>query len=246
MEQLCIQSYLAQGYPVHLYCYNKLEGVPEGTTIRDGREILPAEEIFSYRSGPGKGSSAAFADFFRYKLLLEHGGWWSDLDVVCLRRLDFQELHVVGQQRSPNSSLQANGGLMKAPAGSPLMSYCWDACQAIDKGTLRWGEIGPDLLDRAIEDSNVPVHVLSPQVFHPIDYWDFLQLVGNSELPKDAYSIHLWHEKWRRKQLDPDGQYPPTCIYEQLKKRFGIVAPQTVSKRKGNVVLLLKKFLGAK
>ena len=74
MEQLCIQSYLALDYPVHLYCYNPLEGVPAGTTICDGREILPAEEIFSHRSGSEEGSPAAFADCFRYKLLLERGG----------------------------------------------------------------------------------------------------------------------------------------------------------------------------
>jgi mannosyltransferase OCH1-like enzyme len=29
------------------------------------------------------GSYAGFADHFRYKLLLEKGGWWPDLDMPC-------------------------------------------------------------------------------------------------------------------------------------------------------------------
>ena len=78
MQQLSIRSFLDNGHPFHLYAYEGIEGVPGGTVVRSGTEILPAEDIFVYRKGCGKGSPAVFADFFRYKLLLERGGWWAN------------------------------------------------------------------------------------------------------------------------------------------------------------------------
>lgn len=85
MERLAIQSFLANGHDFHLYCYNDVEGLPAGTVVRDGNDILPESRIFAYADGFAKGSHAAFSNHFRYKLLLERGGWWVDTDVVCLR-----------------------------------------------------------------------------------------------------------------------------------------------------------------
>src|SRR5262245_44337282 len=91
LERLCMASFLAHGHEVHLYAYGAIEAVPPGTQLRDGREILPAANVFTYANGFGKGSPSAFANEFRYKLLLERGGVWSDTDVVCLKPFDFLE-----------------------------------------------------------------------------------------------------------------------------------------------------------
>ena len=58
------------GHEYHLYVYEDVKNVPAATTLRDGNEILPASEIFQYQGRP---SYAGFANFFRYKLLLERG-----------------------------------------------------------------------------------------------------------------------------------------------------------------------------
>src|SRR5579883_2826667 len=71
MERLCIASFLKHGHEVHLYVYQDTEGIPPGTVVRDGREILPESRIFMYRE---YATYAGFANFFRYKLLLEKGG----------------------------------------------------------------------------------------------------------------------------------------------------------------------------
>jgi hypothetical protein len=42
--------------------------------VRDAAEILGPEAFFVYEEGPGKGSPAAFANQFRYKLLADRGG----------------------------------------------------------------------------------------------------------------------------------------------------------------------------
>ena len=91
LEQLSIKSYLRNGYTYHLYSYNDVQAVPPGTVMRDGNEVLPASAIFQYRK---HNSYAGFSNYFRYKLLLQNGGWWSDLDMVLLKPFDFFDEYV--------------------------------------------------------------------------------------------------------------------------------------------------------
>src|SRR5437016_4032991 len=86
MERMSIISFLRNGHEYHLYTYNDLPNVPDRVVVKDANRILPASAIFKYKERP---SYAGFANYFRYRLLLEHGGWWADLDVVCLRPFDF-------------------------------------------------------------------------------------------------------------------------------------------------------------
>lgn len=225
MEQLCIRSFLDRGHPFHLYAYQDIANIPEGAELRDGREILPADRIFVYRKGSGKGSPSAFSNVFRYQLLLERGGWWADLDAYCLKPLSFEEEHVVGYEREKDGSLHVACGLMRIPAGSPIARFCWQECQNIDPDTVRWGQIGPRLTARAIRESDIPVRILPPEGFYPIDYIRFHRLVRDVSVPTDSYSIHLWNSRWRREGLDPDAVYPSGCIYEQLKRQHGIQSP---------------------
>jgi hypothetical protein len=225
MEQLCIQSFLDHGHPYHLYCYQEIAGVPEGAVVRDGREILPADEIFVYQRGCGKGSPSAFSNFFRYKLLLERGGWWADLDAACMRPLVFEEEHVFGYEREKDGSLHLNCGLMKMPMGSPIAAYCWNECQRVDRTQLRWGQTGPALTARAVNETQAAALLLPPEAFYPVDYFNFKELVRGRVVPEDSYSIHLWNSCWRRKGLDPDARYDSQCIYEQLRTRHGVSPP---------------------
>ena len=81
MERLAVSSFLANGHDFLLYVYDEPEGVPAGATILDASRILPASRIFRYKES---GSLAGFSNFFRYRMLLETGGWWVDMDTVCL------------------------------------------------------------------------------------------------------------------------------------------------------------------
>ncbi len=234
MEQLAIRSFLECGHPFHLYAYGPLENVPAGTTICDGREILPEEEIFVYQRGPGKGSPSAFSNFFRYKMLLERGGWWSDLDAVCIKPLVFEEQHVTCWEREPNGTEHIAAGLIKSPIGSPIMQYCWDYCRSVKKSKLRWGQVGPRLLSRAIEETNVPVNLLPPTAFYPIDYWNIEQLVDGTAMPVDCHSVHFWNSQWKKAGVDPDGDHPANSIYEQLKRRFNVETLPSVREAEEN------------
>src|SRR5215831_9214030 len=95
MERLSISSFLKNGHEYHLYAYDDLANVPLGTVVRDADEILARSRIFQYKH---QASYAGFSNFFRYKLLLERGGWWVDTDVVCLKPFDFSDGHVFASE----------------------------------------------------------------------------------------------------------------------------------------------------
>src|SRR5438045_3555434 len=86
MEILSIRSFLGNGHPVHLYTYDCPGNVPESVTILDASEIVPECLAPPAQTLPFQiGSYAIFSDYFRYALLDLRGGWWSDLDYICLR-----------------------------------------------------------------------------------------------------------------------------------------------------------------
>ena len=88
-EHNSIKSYLKQGYHYELYTYWPVANVPRGVRVRDAREIIPENEIFTFG-----GAITPFSDLFRYKLLFDHGGVWSDCDIICTRPF---HLATVGQ-----------------------------------------------------------------------------------------------------------------------------------------------------
>ena len=61
VEKLCISSFLSQGHSFDLYTYGNVEGIPDGATVHDGREILPEKDIFL---NSDRKTYAGFANFF--------------------------------------------------------------------------------------------------------------------------------------------------------------------------------------
>jgi hypothetical protein len=203
IEYLSISSFLQNGHKYHLYCYEEIKNVPPGTTLCDASEILPASQVFRYQSGHGKGSVAAFSNLFRYKLLLERGGWWMDTDVVCLRPLDFVDTVVFAQENRPKGALGAASFAIKLPKGHTVADQCYRHASLVDRKRLRWAEIGPILLNRIVHESGMRQFLKAPDVFCPVDYWKWQSLLdGNlGSLARlstsDTRTIHLWHELWR-------------------------------------------------
>jgi hypothetical protein len=181
IEQLSITSFLQNGHEYHLYCYGEVKNVPAGTTLRDGAEILPASEIFCYQQGPGKGSVAAFSNLFRYKLLLEKGGWWVDTDVVCLRPFDFTAPLIFASERMQlnptTTSTRAANAIMRLPPGHAVASSCYDAARRENREQLTWGKIGPRLLDRIVHENKLQEFMVAPEVFCPLDFWNWEMLL---------------------------------------------------------------------
>ncbi len=104
--------------------------LPPGITLRNADEILPKERVFKYPSKMHYGfcgeTYIGFSELFRYKVLYERGGWWSDMDVTCLKPLTeitepyFFRFHGV---------LPVVGNIMKVPPKSDLMKSCFETAE---------------------------------------------------------------------------------------------------------------------
>ena len=219
MEQLSIASFLMNGHEYHLYIYDDMKGIPAGTTIKDGREILPPSMIFQYEHFK---TYAGFANFFRYKLLLEKGGWWADTDTICLKPFDFAEEYIFSSELCQGEEV-INNGIIKAPAASDVMAYAWQVSQTKDPAQLVWGELGPKLMAEAVRAFALERFVQPHHVFCPLHLleWDKVLIEGVKwEFDQDTYAIHLWNEFWRRHGQDKNRRYPANCLYEQLKAKY--------------------------
>jgi hypothetical protein len=222
MERLSVASYLRQGHEYHLYVYGDVGNVPSGTVLKDANEILPESSIFRHEHGKHKGSLAAFADWFRYCLLWDRGGWWSDTDVVCLKPLEFDAPLVLAWERRKFWRRQLNQMIIKTPPRHPLIGECRRRAEAADKRSLEWCAIGPDMFTEVAKSQRMTSAAQPPEVFAPLDWWHARRLVDPSPppLPPTARTLHLWNEMWRLSGLSKTQTYPATCLYEQLKARF--------------------------
>ena len=150
METLCIRSFIYFGHEFHLYTYGQVNHIPEGCIVKDGNEILPESEIFYYSNaaGKGKGSVSAFSNMFRYKLLLDKGNYWVDMDMICLKYFAFDTPYLFSSEKRLNANGEqvVNAGVIKCPPNSDFATYCYNICKNKDKNKLRWGEIGPSLI----------------------------------------------------------------------------------------------------
>jgi len=215
LERLCMKSFVARGHSVHLYTYDPIENVPQGVTLQDAAEILPPSQIFRNQLGKGKGSLAGFSDLFRFKLLLDKGGWWVDADVFCLKPYDFAAPYVFGAAER----LVASGNI-KMPRGCLLAERCYESARRVDPGTINWNEL-VDILERAVQDLDLMTYVLPSETFSPIvwrDVPDYVRGRKHFVPPSRSYAVHLANEMWRRHKLDKWRRYPPSSILNVLSR----------------------------
>jgi hypothetical protein len=230
LEQLSIRSFLAHGHPYHLYTYEDLEGVQPGVVLRDANEILPLASNF-YRN---RKSLAGFSDVFRYKLLFERGGWWSDLDAICLQPFCFQTEHVFSTEHRSSEDMTevVNTGNIRAPAGSAAMKLAWEKCCNQDLAALKWGDSGPRLLQEVVLELSLSNFVKPARTFCPIPYYLWFDVItpGRPWDPgDDTYAVHFWNDMWRRNGIDKHDAYPPNCLFERLKREYLIPATAKVA-----------------
>lgn len=242
MEQLSLTSFVACGHETQLFAYKEIKNIPAGVVVRDANAIIPKSEVFRCKQ---HNSYALFSDIFRYKLLYLEGGVWVDLDVVCLKPLEFNADLIFGKEEFNKFGTAVLGGIqghdlfkfMLDVSCSPNSILPYDAWRDRRRKLLRrimrhgivytkWGELGPLGLTRAARFLNLDDYGLPYSAFYPIHpkCWDS---AFDSSYPDPiscfpkTYAIHLWNEMLRRhSKLDKDAAFPDDSLYESLKRRY--------------------------
>ena len=228
MEQLCINSFIYHGHEFHLYTYDKIKNVPKKCIIKNGDKIIPKKEIFYYtknatKDGKSAGSVSAFSNMFRYKLLYDKGGYWVDMDMVCLKQFDFDSEYVFSSERYKGKQI-INAGVIKCPLKSDFAKYCYEISKKKDKEKLKWGEIGPKLVRQSIYKYDLLKYVQKPDIFCPIYYNELNKFIlpNKFKINEKWYGIHLWNECWKRQGLNKNKVYNKKSFYEQMKLKYSV------------------------
>jgi hypothetical protein len=218
VEKLTLKSFLKHGYTFNLWLYNPLvTKIPDEVRVRDASEIIPRHDVFKYKYknqfGHGKGSYAGFSDIFRYKLLYEHGGWWTDMDVTCLHPLDFDTDYVF----RTHHDLPLVGNIMKAPKGAPVMKACYEeAVSRIDETNRDW-HLPIEILARQVREHGLTEYIRD---FTNPDSWDLIRRMLRSEqpVPDHWYLIHWVNEEWRHNRISKIRCLPNSMFARLLKE----------------------------
>lgn len=212
LELLTIQSFLDNGFYFQLWTYEPENiNAPNRTIIKNANEIISYDKVFSYNNinihGHGKGSYAGFSDIFRYKLLYEHGGIWTDMDITCLQKFEiaqdyfFRFHHKVG----------AVGNFMKCPKNSLLMKWCYEqASEKIDENNLDW-MLPIHILNDGIKKYNLTTYI--QKISNNDSFPEVAKLLSsNKNIPSEWKIIHWMNEEFRRLKISKETCLPNSTL----------------------------------
>ena len=243
IERLCIASFLYFGSEFHLYTYGEVKGIPEGTVLKNANEIIPKSGIFKNK----KGSLAIFADWFRFELLYKKGGFYVDMDMICLKPFDFEKEDIVYGKETGDT---VSNAIMKFPKGSPICRHMADICMSPNKilpydktkhklkkirrrylegnkrGNTEWGEAGgPTGLTRYLAHHNMTTSAKPFYFFFPIHYNNWKSIFdstfkNNKDYFAGSYAVHLWNEKIRKHGMNKNENFLKNSFIEHLKYKY--------------------------
>ena len=182
----------------------------------DANAVLPESDVFAYGSGPAKGSFAAFSDLFRFRMLAEHGGIWSDADMLCLKPLDELPRAWVGQvcKFTPG---YLNTAILKFPPGHEACAEVYRALAA-EGVNLELGSTA-ELLTQAVRRRPECCNSLPVDHFYPLTWretWllaDPDQYEACSARLASSYGVHCWNTAITFGLGMPKNALPPAGSY---------------------------------
>jgi hypothetical protein len=238
LERVCMASFVAHGHRVHLHAYEVPSGVPNGVQLVDARTVLPEKDIFRHAK---TGSMAMFADWFRYRVLYEQGGVWSDTDVVCLRPLAYMHPEIYAWE----DDQRINNAILGLPAGHELALWMAECCANPNKilpyddgrskrrkwrrrflegnrrANVKWGEFGPSGFTAAARHLGYADKALPAFHFYPIHYlqWRLAFEPASDDFKsmlEQSAAVHLWNEMMRRESgFDKNARFHLASFFER-------------------------------
>ena len=242
LEYYSIKSFLTLGYTFHLYTYEKVKNIPKGTVVKDASEIMPAKDIFDLKS-----TYLPFSDIWRYKMLHDKGNYWVDLDMIALKKFDFdteKDKYVFSSERTiqegaykSRSKKVPNIGVLKAPKGSPFYLEAYEKCLAFNNNKKNDDKLKYMKMLRAlIKKHDMDKYVKEPKLFCNLDWWHSREAFEvHKKYPKKygvpaptissmfrgPYTVHFWRDRITKKYgLKLNDIYDDDCLWEKMIKHI--------------------------
>lgn len=228
IQKLCIRSFQDNGHDFELFTYDRVDNLPSGVKEKSAHDILPWKERERFQN------DANFSDYFRSKLTYFFGGWYVDMDIVCLAPFDFEDSRVFvseyqfGGPDPLSTTPLVNGCIIKIPEGDPMTAAILQRILVMDTKNCGWIDVGPAQYRWGVEKFGYQKYIQHPEVFDSLWPKD-LHTFANGEPPTGwipsnvARAIHLRTSYWKpENNLYPDGNNNCWSYFEFLKRRHGI------------------------
>jgi hypothetical protein len=192
LERAALQSYVNQGYTVHIYTYLPLvqfkNNLPSRKHIKvyDARNILSEDKIFKY-TGREKGKRIdaytflPFSDLFRFTMLHIKGGTWIDLDIFLLKPIPisiWNKDYVFSSERTIQKGAYkqkipeiVDMGFIKVPGPSSQLTT-WILSKIPETINLKSPFDFMNLYRKGIEENNLSKYIIPAKAFLPLNWWD--------------------------------------------------------------------------
>lgn len=174
----CLRSFIERGHEFHLYTYDDIR-VPAGVKVKSAEAVLPLECMFNFPNPDTEVIDfGPFSDLFRFKLLTLKGGWWSDVDCLCLSS------HIPNFERAwarecPECSPGAVGSSQIAfRKDDPIARELFNRCSAkLEIGFNKREDLGPHLISAVINELGLPTDMGgTPEQFYPLRWIEMFKL----------------------------------------------------------------------
>jgi len=228
MGQLSLKSFLDHDHSVKLWSYNNhIQNIPSGVILKDAREILEENKVFSYK---GKGdcrnnSYGGFSDIFRYHLLNKVGGWYCDMDVTCLK--NFSNISDSEYVIRPHNIMKYVANIFKAPQNDNFLKHCIEETEKnVNENNDRW-VLPLDILKNTIDQFDLGKYVAPVSYFGNDDIdqiFRMLEIPFKNQIQIPEYAIHWCNEavctgQWCATiKRNWNAPVPTTYFYKLLKK----------------------------
>ena len=229
LARLSLASFLAEGYQVKLWSYAPLPLDVMGAERRDANDVVPA-------GGGDMVNVAYLSNLFRYRLLAEWGGVWSDMDVVALGGAAIEAVRLVAsEKRRPfrhreasatgEGMTQVTNCFMANPKPKPgdLWHRATDRVAALNPEDRSWENVGPHLLTRLmLDDPGHGVTILPPESVDPVAWWNVPGYFLEERDPPPSPFMHMYASIWARRGVDAEAPFPDHSLVGRLWRKFGL------------------------
>ena len=226
LARLSLASFLAHGYRVTLWSYDKSPLQRCGAELRDAAEIAPHE-----------GDFAALTSLFRYNVLATQGGVWADMDVVALAGepgIPAAPL-IASAKRRPFRHREASAtgeGLTQVtncfmanpqPRDGDLWQRATSSVESIVLRDRTWENVGPHLLTRLMLDRpDHGVHILPPETVDPVAWWNVPGYFLEQRDPPPSPFMHMYASIWAKRGVDAEAPFPRDSLAGRLWRDYGL------------------------
>lgn len=247
-----MRSFVRLGHEYRLHVYDSI-AVPEGVTLVDASELIPREKIFYFDNKfTGRPDLGPFSDLFRYKLLSTVGGWYVDIDTLCVSAEIPDGIRAWAQENMRvDGRTVINGAQICLPKGDPLATELYERSLAVKKNGAQREDWGPNLLSRVIPGFGLPANMFgTTSTFYPIDwisafilalpsYRDEIAMKVRSALFLTTYQSLFQYCGIDLARKPPAGSYLRECYEALAPEMLGTSAAYSADE----ILVLVRNFL---